>query len=487
MKILFTYMGVESLGVEYLAAEAREAGHQVELAFDPAVFGGHLMWDIPPVAKLFDKRPRILKTVLDNKPDVVAFSCVSTSYIWSLELARDIKKFAPEVKTIFGGVHVTAVPERVIREAAVDCLIVAEADISFPLVLNDWEEGRYEPRPGVWLKRNGEISHADGCMQVENLDLLPFPAKDLYYSKAPILEENYNVMTTRGCPYKCTYCHNSSAGVLMASANRVRQRSVDNLIAELEVVVGRGRARLIKFFDDVFALRKDWIMEFSGKYREKVKLPYSCFSHPSAINTDVADCLKESGCKYVNIGVQSVDEGQRRNMMKRYYSNDDVRRSVGLLKERGISVLLDHIIGVPGDTLEMMHEAAVFYNELRPDRLLTFWLVCFPGTEILNMAIESGVLTEEDRRRIEEGRVDRLYEGCGERRSSLFMRFIVLFSMIPILPPKWVEIILRKKLYRFLPSSSYWSNFAIVFNAVKARDMFFIHNIRYLLSRKKTP
>lgn len=486
MLVLFPYLGVESLGVEYLAAAARKAGHRAELAFDPAIFGGHLMWNMPSLARMLDKRGRILKMILEKKPDVAAFSCVSANYIWSLELARDIKRLAPGVRTVFGGVHVTAVPERVISEAAVDCLIVSEADISFPLALTDWEEGRAEPRPGVWLKSNGEVSRADGRMDVDDLDALPFPAKDLFYGKAPALEGNYAVMSSRGCPYRCAYCHNSVAGTPPAVGG-FRQRSVDNLIAELETVAGRGRARLIKFYDDVFALKKEWMREFAGKYRDKVGLPYSCLTHPSAINEEVADCLRDSGCRYANIGVQSVDEGQRRDIMKRFYSNDDVRRGVALLRERGISVLLDHIIGVPGDTPRMMREAAVFYNELRPDRLLTFWLTYFPGAEILSMSLESGALTEEDRNRIEEGLEGCFYEGRGKRRPTALARFIVLFSLIPILPRSWIDFILRKKLYTFLPTSSALSNLAIALNALIKRDASFIQNARYLMSRKKTP
>ncbi len=486
MKVLFLYIGVENIGIEYLAASARRAGHQVELAFDPSLFGGHLMWDFPSLAKMFDKRASVLKKVSEMKPDAAAFSCVSANYQWSLGLARDIKRTHPGITTMFGGTHVTAVPERVIAEDAVDCAIVSEADISFPLALADIESGSREPRPGVWRKIDGEIVRGPAPEPVEDMDALPFPAKDLFYSKAPALERHYTIMASRGCPFKCTYCHNSYSSSL-SGGQRMRDRSVDNIVAELEPVAARGRARLVKFYDDVFGFNKKWLEEFAEKYPSRVGLPFYCSLHPRTANEETADRLKESGCRYVAIGIQSVDEGQRRNVLKRIYSNDDARRSVALLKERGIRVLLDHIIGLPGDTEEMMEEAARFYNELRPTRLLVFWLSYFPGTEILAAASASGLLSEVEVESINAGMEGSFYAGHGGRRVSMFMRFIAFFSLIPILPRGAIELMIRKKFYRRLPPSSTLSKIAVALNALFTRDAFFFYNVRYLLSRKKTP
>ncbi len=486
MKVLFFYIGVENLGIEYLASAARKAGHQVELAFDPSVFGGHLMWDCPYLAKMLDKRAAILRKVSETKPDAAAFSCVSANYQWSLGLARDIKSAHPGITTMFGGTHVTAVPERVIAEDAVDVAIVSEGDISFPLALADIESGSRETRPGVWRKIEGETVFGPGAMSVEDMDALPFPAKDLFYSKTPELEKHYSIMASRGCPFKCTYCHNSYSSSL-SGGQRVRDRSVDNVLAELEPVVARGRANLVKFYDDVFGFNKKWLGDFAEKYPSRVGLPFYCMLHPRSVTEETADRLKAAGCRYASIGIQSADEGQRNNVMNRFYSNNDVRRCVALLKERGILVLLEHIIGLPGDTDEMMVEAARFYNELRPKRLLVFWLSYFPGTEILATATAAGLLSAEEVESINAGMEGSFYAWKGKRRQSMFMRFIVFFSLIPILPIGVVEFMIRKEFYRRTPPSSTLSKIAVALNALLSRDVFFFHNLRYFLSKKKTP
>ena len=90
MRVMFVYMGAENLGVEYLAGVARSAGHDVDLAFDPAIFGGHLMWDIPALARRLDLRPKIIDRIRRERPDAVAFSCFTGNYLWSLSVAREV-------------------------------------------------------------------------------------------------------------------------------------------------------------------------------------------------------------------------------------------------------------------------------------------------------------------------------------------------------------------------------------------------------------
>jgi anaerobic magnesium-protoporphyrin IX monomethyl ester cyclase len=488
MKVLFVYMGAESLGVEYLVASARAAGHEADLAFDPSVFGGHLMMDIPAAARFFDLRPKILKRIIVERPDVVGFSCLSSNYLWALSIAEKVKKHTTGIRTIFGGPHVTALPERVIAEPAVDALITGEADNSFPGLLSDWLETGASQRPGVWEKRNGEIFCGEEPSPPTDLDSLPFPSKDIYYRKAPILKRDYSIMAARGCPYHCTYCYKLYSHSSLDGANRVRLRSVDNVIAELEIAVRDRQVRIVHFRDDVFTMQKSWLEVFSESYRAKIAIPYHCFIHPSALDEYKANLLRDSGCAYAVVGVQSVNEHQRRTILNRHYSNDNVRSTVKLLKDRNIIVFLDHIIGLPGDTPDMMLEAAIFYNELRADKLLTYWLTYFPGTEILRTGLSSGFLTESDIERIESGNEGCITSDSGvSRNDARLNKFRVLFSLIPVLPPKLIDFIINKRIYRWLPGSGLAYNLIVAYKAIVSSDVFFLYYLRYFISRKHVP
>lgn len=489
MKVLFVHIGVESLGVEYLAAAARKSGHDVSFAFDPDVFGGQLMWEFPFLAKKMNLRKQIVRAAREINPDVAAFSCASANYRWSLETAAAIKESCPGVRTVFGGVHVTVIPEKVIQEPSVDSLIVSEADKTFPDFLNSFESGGWPDMPGdgVWIKNNGAIMRGAAPAHVENLDEIPFPAKDIYYDKIPVLEESYSIVTSRGCPYRCTYCHNSFIEKVSPGAARVRRRSVDNVIEELTITKKRGNSKIIKIMDDVFTINEEWLNDFAEKYSRNIGMPFYCLAHPNTLGKDVIATLKKGGCKYVAVGIQSADNIQRKTILKRTYENEDVKRGITDLKAAGISVFLDHIVGIPGDTMEIMHSAAKFYNELKPDRLLSYWLTYFPGTQIIETALEMGVITPEDKENIEAGLGGALYGSKGVVRPDSLKKYIILYSMVPLLPRGLVNFIVDKKLYKYIPSSYTISNMAIALNAIRKKDFFFIHNLKYLFSKKMVP
>ncbi len=481
-------MGVESLGVEYLVAAARRAGHEADLLFDPSVFGGHLMWDVPALAAIFSLKKKIIRRTLEEKPDVAAFSCVSAIYHWSLSIAREIRENDPDIKILFGGVHPTAMPDIVIAEDAVDAIILGEADISLPLLLDCWPDGINRDAPGVWWKENGQVIKNELPETVKDLDTLPFPAKDVYFSKAPAFEINYSVIAARGCPNNCTYCYKGIWTVGNTGGPGVRRRSIDNVIEELEPVARRGHAKMIVFRDDIFTLKKKWLAEFTEKYPVKVGIPYFCNTYPLALDSERADMLKESGCVYTTVGVQSADEDQRKNILNRRYKNESVIKTMSLLKERNITVSIDHIIGLPGDTDEILRDAADFYCKLKPDRLLTYWLTYFPGTGIIEKGLECGHLTAEDVEKINAGYVNCLYGGNDRRRKKPSLRkFIVLFSLIPLFGASISKMLARENVFRFIPTSTFFTNIAIALNAVFKRDPFFLYNIKYLFSRKKTP
>jgi len=482
-------MGAENLGVEYLASVVRASGHEADLAFDPAIFSGHLMWDVPALAKRFDLRPRIIERVRNEKPDIVAFSCFTGNYLWALSIACEIKKINSDIKNIFGGVHVTAVPERVIAEDAVDGVALGEADAVFTRMCEAVVKPIGAEAPaGVWIKSGGEIIRGPDPKLPVDLDSLPFPAKDLFYCRVPALQSEYMIMTARGCPYNCTYCYKSLSAFSPPGQNPIRRRSVENVIGELEAAIKAWNVKMVVFRDDVFTLQKKWLREFTAEYRSKIGLPYFCYTHPAALDAESADLIKEGGCSYVTIGIQSADEEQRRVALNRHYTNEQALRTVALLKERKIVVSADHIIGLPGDTSENLRSAIALYNEMRPERLLTFWLTYYPGTEIMDKALEAGLIMQADKERIESGQGGHRYSGGGASGiNAVLMRFPVFFALVPLLKPGTIRWLLKRNFEKYCPSFFAAHNILLFLNAVRTRDPFFFYNIKYFLSRKRIP
>jgi len=488
VKILFVYIGAENLGVEYLAAAARAAGHEVDLAFDPAIFGGHLVWNMPSLAKRFDLRPKIIERIRRERPDALAFSCFTGNYLWALSIAREAKKTNPSIINLFGGVHVTAVPERVISEDAVDAIALGEADTVFVGMCETAARQGGEIPAGVWIKSSGVVARGPAPKFPAVLDALPLPAKDLFYERVPAFQRYYMIKTARGCPYNCTYCYKSLSVFSPPGMNPIRRRSVGNVMGELEAAVKRWKVRMVVFRDDVFTLQKKWLREFTVEYRRRIGLPYFCLSHPAALDAESADMIKEGGCGCVTIGIQSADAELRRSVLNRNYTNEQVRSAVALLKERNIVVYADHIIGLPGDTPERLRAAIAFYNELRPERLLTYWLTYYPGTEIMEKVQKAGIITQADRDRIEGGQVGFMHSGGGPNRlNEALKRFPFFFALIPLLKPRWIRWLLNRNFEKICPASFAARNILIFLNAIRTRDPLFFDIIGFYFSRKRVP
>lgn len=483
-------MGMENLGIEYLAARLKEQGHEVSLLFDPAVFGGRMTVHSPYLARLFDCGPKIVAEILKDKPDAVAFSCFTGMFKWSSGIAAKVKETCPEIKTIFGGIHVTILPDKIISHPAVDAIAIGEAESSFPELARVWQSGgRAADIPGIWLKNDGEIFRSTGDLSINNdLDSLPFPMKELFYDKVPALADDYMIMTSRGCPFRCTFCTNEIPQVRSVRIDH-RRRSVSNVIEELKQAGSKFRIKLVVFRDDIFTVNKKWVGEFSQAYKREIGLPYFCYSHPSLMDDEYAELLKQSGCFLVNIGVQSADPYIRENIMNRKHTDDQVKNSVAVLKKRGIKVALDHMIGVPDDSVESQMKAVSLYNEARPDRILSFWITYYPGTEILRIAREKGLVSEDDIQRIEDGETGHRFSGGSVSGPLLgpFRKINNLITLVPLLPYSAINFIGRKNRYRFIPGWIPLYTLLLFLNAVKMRDAMFFYTLKLYFSRKRVP
>lgn len=486
MKIAFVFMGAENLGIEYLSAVARAAGHETRLFFDTAPFSGKLMLDVPALARLTDKRAGIAEAIARWKPDAVAFSCFTGNYLWSLDVAHLLRDKSPGTPLIFGGVHVSSGPEIVIAEDCVDAAFAGEGEGVFLRLVEGLVSGKKTEIPGALIKDGADVLRMAPLPPITDLDALPFPDKALFYGLVPALEFHYMIMAARGCPYSCTYCYKSLDISSSGGAQAVRMRGVENVIEELKPFKKRGKMNMVVFRDDVFGVNKKWLAEFACGYRAEIGFPYFCYTHPESVDAERVALLRESGCVFTTMGIQSADEAVRRKFLNRNYTNERAAESVRLLKEGGIRVSLDHIAGLPEEDGGTLREAALFYSSMRPDRLLTFWLECLPGTKMMDIAIERGMLTKDEADRIRRGYAGYRYSGGSNRNvSGGSARVVNFMNIVPLLPDRVVRWIVGKGFERFMPGNSIFQLALMVVNALKIRDPFFFYNIRFMFSRKR--
>jgi len=441
MQITFVAVGWEQLSISLLSALAKQQGYDVNLAFSVALFNDRSHLNIQSLSKIFDDRKEVMDAIRRQRPDVIAFSVISANYQWMLGIAAESKKLFPHVKTIFGGVHPSAVPERVLAQPDVDFVCVGEGDVAFPLILDSIENGfAAEPIPNTrYALPSGEIVRGPQTGFIQDLDALPIYDKTLWEEHIP-LGEYYITMAARGCPYRCTFCFNNFFAQLpeKQAGRYVRQRSVGHMMRELRFAKKRYKPRMIEFFDDVFTLDKKWLKEFLYQYRAEINIPFQCFTHVNYIDDDIGRWLSEAGCFASQIGVQSLDDEYKRKTVRRYERTADIEKTINIYKKYKIHAKFDHMFGLPGEDIEAQEKARKFYAQTPPYNIQTYWTNYFPGTEMMRQAQGLGLLNEEGAERLNEGFDYDVYTSnnmnIDAQKIRLYKAYEIIFKWIPILP-----------------------------------------------------
>ena len=269
MKIAFVCFEEEQLGVEYLSAVLKSRSHKTKLFFEPSLFNDSLL-KIGFLSRLFSFKSIITKELENFKPGLVCFSTISDYYVNACDLAKSIKK-SINVPVVFGGIHPTSVPEEVIKNSFVDYVVVGEGEYALLDLISALEKNKDATSiANIWTKKNKRVIRNPVRPLIENLDNLPFSDKELFYEKAPFLASRYTTVTSRGCPFRCTYCNNSYLQKLYSGSKYFRRRSVDNVIEELKLAKKKYKPRWIIFHDETFTINTNWLKEFAYKYRKEI-------------------------------------------------------------------------------------------------------------------------------------------------------------------------------------------------------------------------
>ena len=437
MKITFVALGCEQLPVSLLAAIARREGHQVGLAFSASLFNDRFNFHLPRLASIFDDRDDVLRTIEEQKPDVLAFSALTNTYTWMLSVAREAKARAPHIKTVFGGVHPSAVPELVLTDDVVDYVCVGEGDIAFTELLRALDQGGPAGAIDNILYRGPDGAVVRGAQSgfIQDLDSLPFFDKELWEDHIRV-GDFYMTMASRGCPYRCTFCFNNFFARLPDAKNGkyVRQRSVAHMLGELRDAKRRYRLRYVKFEDDIFTVNKPWLHDFLAAYKREIAVPFSCLVHPRYIDDDVARWLNEAGCQWVQMGIQSVNDEFKFKTLKRYEKTDSVSSAIDTLRKHRVKLKTDHIFGLPGDPPDAQEEARALYVAQTPQRIGTYWATYFPGTEMVEQGRALGLIDDNDIAAINSGDMGLFHANSDSAESERFRGYDLLFRMLPLLP-----------------------------------------------------
>lgn len=492
MHITFIYNGAENIGIEYLSSFLKSKGHRVSLLFDPATFSGDYIVNNKVLSTIFSIDKKILEKISELNPDLIGFSSFTGNYRWCLNLAQKIKEIY-SIPIVFGGVHTTALPEVVLTNNFVDYVIIGEAEFAFLDLIKHLENGANQKEllniSNICFKYEDRIQINSPRPYINDLDTVPFPDKMLFYEKIPLLEKKYFAITSRGCLFKCTYCSNSMYHNLYQENRRhLRRRSPENVIDELMLVKKKGISKLVIFADDVFTQDQKWLEDFVGIYRSKVGLPFYCCAHPSHITREKVLLLKEGGCYLVGMGIQSGSERVRKQIFHRLGTNEQIIESIEQLKAVGIQVSVDNIFGAPTENEDDLKESLKLYNRIKADNIWTFWLTYYPKTDIINLAIDHKILTDDDIKKIGAGFVGYAHDtgSISDGEIDFYANYELRFRLRSFIHSDILYNFLSKFI-AFIPFKRTFSKVVLFLTAIKNRDEKVLYTLRLLYTKKFVP
>jgi anaerobic magnesium-protoporphyrin IX monomethyl ester cyclase len=374
LKVLFIYKYnyIEPIGIMCLSSALKKQGHET------------FFFDINLDVSLFSFVDRL-------QPDVIAYSIITGTHKLYAELNRALKErfsfFA-----VFGGPHATFFPG-FINEPGVDAICIGEGEEALAELVKKLEKKQpIKDVKNIYVKLNGKVFSNPVRHLHRNLDDLEFPDRALVYKyDAYRKRSNKYVLTSRGCPYNCTYCFNHSLKKIYRGKGLFcRRRSVENVMKELEELQNIAPLKRVQFFDDVFILNKKWIFDFCDAYKKNISLPFICYIRVNLLNEEIVAALKSAGVVTITFAIETGDSFLRNEVLKRRISENAILQAARLLHKYKIRFFTQNMVGLPGETIEKAFKTIQLNALCRPNYANASLFQPYPGVELTDYAIAKG-------------------------------------------------------------------------------------------------
>ena len=334
--------------------------------------------------------------ILGSNPDLVGFSATTSGFLDAWEMATALKSARPAIRTVFGGVHVSALGASLLeRFDHIDFLASGEGEATLAaLAAGDSPAGI----DGLIWKEGGQVVANPPRAPIADLDALPFPA----YEKLAGFPRGYNLplfsyigfpgatmITSRGCPYQCSYCDRS------VFKRGYRANSPAYIYDHMHHLRTRFGVRHINIYDDLFTADRPRIAELCGMLTERpLGVQFNCAVRVGHTDRELLKTLKRAGCLMVSVGIESADP----EMLRRHKAGvtlDQVRETVVQIRTEGLRAKGLFMMGLPGETEESIRRTSDFVLSLGLDDMNMAKFMPFPGAPLWKTIREEGAFEED--------------------------------------------------------------------------------------------
>jgi len=407
--MIVAFHNQQALGARYLANAAEGAGYYPLIVY----FKEFNSISPTPASEI---ELGLLRSLVDEyKPVCVGFSVMSSMYLDTVRAAHGALA-GMGVPLVWGGAFPSLMPERAMDYC--DYVVRGEGEGAFAELLKILEEsdGMFpdESKPSlknlVWRDGDGSIVVNDLRPLTQEIDTLGYPkltrdnVRFIHHDRMTdgafqFKALTYDLTASRGCPFACSYCSSINLRRLYSGERYVRFRSVDSVMEELRDAKSKIKnLSLVHFWDEIFSDEEGWVADFTSRYKKEIGLPFTIWGHPLMSDPAILRLLVGAGLDQAVIGIQSGSPRIRREVFNRTESQEQILEAGRNFVSSGIpNLVYDFLLGHPFESIDDLRESFGLLMELEEGfSLQVHGLHFLPATDIVQKAIDAGIITPEE-------------------------------------------------------------------------------------------
>lgn len=362
------------LGLAYLAAYAREQHNDLEF-------------------RVLDTRvatAKETKKFFATSFDLIGITVFSPVYYEVINIFNRIRQADPKVPVCLGGPYVTTIREDIFKETPAEFAIYGEGEITFSELLFHLKGARELTEINGLMYKNslGNIITNPPQAKIKDLNTLPLPAYDIFpMDRYPL----HRMVTSRGCPYACAWCNSSSVW-----DQTFRMADAEKMVSEVEFLIKNYGKKIFVFGDNSFNVNLNRVEAFCDLLLEKkINILWSVSLRADIMTPEIARKMKKAGCYNVSIGIESANN----EILKRIGKGttiEQISAGIKILKDAGIEIMSQYVIGSPDETLETVKESIAFAKKSGCDYTNFYTVLPYKGTRQWDYVAEHGTLYTRD-------------------------------------------------------------------------------------------
>lgn len=334
------------------------------------------------------------RDLTEFEPDILVINAATPTLDTDLAVCEAAKQVLPNVLTIAKGAYFLTENVSVLeRFPALDLIVRGEPEITFKEIIS---KKPFSEILGLTYRQDGVARNNAQRPFIDNLDSLPFPARDLVdmnlYTRPDNNQKQAVIKVSRGCPFHCFFCLATPV-----SGKKVRMRSIDNIIAEIRECKEKYGVKNFLFWSDIFDIDRNWTIELCEHLiNEKLNIVWSANTRADTADFELAKLMRKSGCGLVSIGIESGSQYMLDKMGKKT-TIAQIETTVKAFRKAGIKVYGYFVLGLPWETEETAQTTIKFARKLDLNYANFYTATVFPGSRFWDYALENKLFDGDEK------------------------------------------------------------------------------------------